>query len=43
MLLSVTDENALADVTDEEDHFQFESSQIHLSKVRIFRANFLKH
>ena len=33
MLLSVTDESSLADVVDDEDPFQFGSSQIHLSKV----------
>ena len=41
MLLSVTDENALEDVTDDEDPFQFGSSQIHLSKVRMFRSNIM--
>ena len=33
MLLLVTDESSIADVVDDEDPFQFGSSQIHLSQV----------
>ena len=42
MLLTVTDEDALLDeVPVDEDPFQFDASQIHLSKV--FHMNILKH
>ena len=42
MLLTVTDEDALLDeVPVDEDPFQFDASQIHLSKV--FHMNVLKH
>ena len=39
MLLSVTDENILDEVPVDDDPFQFESSQIHLSKVILFASD----